>query len=119
MAGVTSDVNTAVSESTVATTSAAVGSIHPAATIFPPLDPEAFEQLVADIKAHGIREPGWRDREGRILDGRHRALACTRLGLDMPWRIYQGEPGSEVALIVSLNLHRRHLTEDQRAAIAA
>ncbi len=100
-------------------TMATVAPIHPAAQLFPPLDAAAFGRLVADIKAHGIREPGWRDCRGRILDGRHRAAACTQLGVDMPWRTYQGAPGTEVALIVSLNLHRRHLTEDQRAAIAA
>jgi len=60
-------------------TMATVAPIHPAAQLFPPLDAAAFGRLVADIKVHGIREPGWRDCRGRILDGRHRAAIAAEL----------------------------------------
>src|SRR2546422_1367566 len=106
--------------SPIDTTIPTVAPVHPAAAIFPPHDGHVFEQLVADIRAHGVHEPGWLDRAGEtILDGRNRARACKAAGVEMRWRRYEGEPGTEIAFIVSANLVRRHLTEDQRAAIAA
>ncbi len=92
---------------------------HPVAALFPPLEGDALTALAADIREHGVREAGWLDEEGRILDGRNRDRVCRSLGIDMPWRVYPGAPGTEIDFLISLNLHRRHLTEDQRAAIAA
>jgi hypothetical protein len=49
---------------------------------------------------------------------RSRARACRELGLDLRLRDWDGH-GSLVAFVVSLNLHRRHLSESQRALVAA
>jgi ParB-like chromosome segregation protein Spo0J len=44
---------------------------HALANIFPPLEGEDFDALVADIKAHGLHEPVVLF-EDKILDGRNR-----------------------------------------------
>lgn len=89
---------------------------HPLANLFPLLDGQPFADLMADIQAHGVREPVWL-YQGQILDGRNRWRASQAAGVECPVREYEGsEPA---AFVVSLNLHRRHLNESQRAMVAA
>jgi N6-adenosine-specific RNA methylase IME4 len=80
------------------------------------MEGEAFDELVADIQAHGVREPVWL-YERQILDGRNRHRAAVIAGVDCPVREYTGD--DPVAFVVSLNLKRRHLNESQRAMVAA
>jgi hypothetical protein len=89
---------------------------HPLADLFPTLDDSDLAALTADIAAQGLREPIWL-YDGRILDGRNRYRACQALGLACPTREYVGE--NPLSLVLSMNLHRRHLTESQRAMVAA
>jgi hypothetical protein len=76
-----------------------------------------FEDLKEDIHANGQREPVW-TYQGKIIDGRNRYRACRDLGIEPKLREWDGQ-GSLVAFVVSLNLHRLHLTSSQRAAVAA
>ena len=92
--------------------------LHPAAEIFPVMDEAAFAALVADIAAHGQREPIL-ILDGQVIDGRHRLRACEQLGLEPLVRQVSADDGDPFGLVVSLNLHRRHLSEGQRAIIAA
>jgi N6-adenosine-specific RNA methylase IME4 len=98
--------------------------IHPAASVFPLMEGEAFDDFVADVKANGLLEPVWRvwvDRIGNgardalILDGRNRLRACEAAKVKPTFRDYEGE--SPWSFVASLNLKRRDLTTGQKAAI--
>ena len=89
---------------------------HPIANIFQLLEGEAFDALVEDIRANGLLEPIWL-YEGKILDGRNRYRACLAAKREPTFRDYEGD--NPLSFAVSLNLHRRHLSESQRAMVAA
>lgn len=91
--------------------------IHPVADLFPFITGKAFDEFVEDIRVNGQREPVVLDADGQLLDGRNRARACQILGLDVKETRYAGEDAE--AWIISHNVHRRHLTESQRALVAA
>ena len=88
---------------------------HPFAEIFPLMVGEAYEKFRDDIEANGLEEPIVTYR-GRGLDGRNRLKACEELGIVPVFKEYEGD--DPIGHIVSLNLHRRHLTESQKAMIA-
>lgn len=89
---------------------------HPLSQIFPLIEGQEFDDLVADIQKHGVREPIWLF-EGSIIDGRNRYRASAVAGADCPMREYTGD--DPASFVVSLNLKRRHLNEGQRAMVAA
>src|SRR3954447_15844945 len=99
--------------------SAPAAKFHEAASLFPMMDEAALAELAADIKANGLRDPIWRHPDGRIIDGRNRWLACQQAGVECRHRTYSRGDETIVAFVVSHNLHRRHLTTAQRAAVAA
>jgi len=85
--------------------------------IFPMMAGEAFELLKEDIRVNGQREPivFWKNM---LVDGRNRLKACEQLGIE-PDESELMDETDPVAWVVSHNLHRRHLTESQRAMVAA
>lgn len=84
---------------------------HPVANIFPLMTGAEYDALVSDIAEHGQHEAIWLC-DGMVLDGRNRLRACNQLGLAPEFREYTGDDPQ--AFVVSLNLHRRHLTREQR-----
>jgi phage N-6-adenine-methyltransferase len=84
---------------------------HPVANLFPLMAEAEFDALVADIAEHGQHEAIWL-YEDKVLDGRNRLRACEMLGLAPEFREYTGDDPQ--SFVVSLNLHRRHLTREQR-----
>lgn len=89
---------------------------HEAASPFPLMQPHEAEELRRDIAEHGQREPIVL-HEGAILEGRNRYLACEALGIE-PETVGWTPDGSPVDYVLSLNLHRRHMTSGQRAFVA-
>lgn len=90
---------------------------HPISEIFPLLEDGELVGLANDIESNGLREAIWLHQDGRILDGRNRYRACELIGVTAHYRTYRGD--DPVGFVVSLNLHRRHLTESQRSMVAA
>ena len=91
---------------------------HEVSQLFPLMQGEEFEQLKADIDANGLREAIWLHPDGSIIDGRNRHRACIETEIRPKFRTWNGS-GSLVGFVVSMNLHRRHLNESQRAMVAA
>jgi hypothetical protein len=92
---------------------------HPLADIFPMLEDDELKSLSEDIKAKGLTEPITL-YEGKVLDGRNRYRACDLSEVELrPDHFTQYEGDDALGFVVSKNLHRRHLNESQRAAIAA
>jgi len=89
---------------------------HDLAGLFPMMDGEAFSELVQDVRDHGIREPIVL-LDGLILDGRNRYRAARECGAEIPTVDFEGD--DPLAFVLSLNLRRRHLSESQRATVAA
>ena len=89
---------------------------HPYADVLPLLEGEAFESLVADIRANGLLEP-ITIHGGLILDGRNRYRACEAARIEPKFLEFDGD--DPLGFVLSLNVHRRHLSESQRSLIAS
>lgn len=90
--------------------------LHPLCELFPVLEGQAFDDLVKDIKEHGQLEPII-TFDNLILDGQNRYRACLAAGKVPLTEPYWG--ADPLTYVLGKNLHRRHLTDDQRAFIAA
>ena len=100
--------------------------VHPVASLFPMIDDDALNALAEDIKKNGQREPilvafldGRELNEPVIVDGRNRFKACEIAGVEPEFsNDYVMEPHEIGPWVISHNLHRRHLTTSQKAAVA-
>lgn len=90
--------------------------LHPLCTLFPRVSGNEFETLCADIKENGLRNPIV-IHDGMILDGGNRYRACVEIGIEPNYVEFDG--GNIVSFVLSANLHRRHLSPGQQAAIVA
>ncbi|CFK64675.1 Transcriptional activator%2C adenine-specific DNA methyltransferase [Burkholderia pseudomallei] len=94
--------------------------IDPLVTMFPAMSAIEFEALKEDIKLNGLLEPIVL-YQGRVVDGRHRLLACRELGVNPMFISVDADSikGTIDDYVISRNLHRRQLAMGQRAMIAA
>lgn len=90
--------------------------VHPACSILPMMPAAALEELAEDIKRHGQQQPVVLF-EGKVLDGRNRLKACELAGVEPEVREWRGD--DPMRWVLSLNFHRRHLTEDQKSVVGA
>lgn len=95
---------------------APVYQLHPLCTLFPRLSGSQFDALKRDIAAHGLRQPIVL-HQGAILDGGNRYRACLETGTAP--RFIELDGNGAAAYVLSANLHRRHLSPGQQAAIVA
>lgn len=87
---------------------------HEVADIFP-LDEEGLDMLTDDISKYG-QQNAIELLNDLILDGRRRYLACAKAGITP--RFMEMDIEDPVDYVLSINLHRRHLTLGQRAIVA-
>jgi hypothetical protein len=92
---------------------------HTLAEIFPPMSDADVAALAKDIKEHGQIEPIVL-YEGMILDGRSRYRACLLAGVSPDFDEYDAWSDIDpLAFVVGKNLHRRHLTSEQKREVLA
>jgi ParB-like chromosome segregation protein Spo0J len=83
---------------------------HPICLLMPSADEDELQNLVDDIRAHGLLDPIVLF-EKRILDGRNRASACESAGVAPRYVEFDGAREEALVFVVSHNLKRRHLTK--------
>lgn len=101
--------------------------IHPAAELFPLMSEAELRELAEDIKKHGLQELPviYRDPEWGvcILDGRNRVDALELIGwptgVQACRTIRPEESFDPVAFVISKNIRRRHLTNEQKDELIA
>lgn len=93
-----------------------ITGIHPAADLFPLIEGAEFKELCADIKQRGLAQPITIWKDGTLLDGRNRLLACYETNQEVVLDRYEGSDPVQFSL--SANLQRRHLNPGQRAVVA-
>ena len=103
---------------------------HPAADIFPMMPDAELDVLAKDIAENGLLHPivWFRDQ---LIDGRNRVAAVARIAdkkrrdeIMAEWRdgkkcIIQTMLPDPIGFVISANLHRRHLTAEQKREIIA
>jgi hypothetical protein len=100
-------------------------AIHPAARLFEMMPDAQIDELAADIKLRGLKQPllFLRGRDGySLLDGRNRLRAHALLGEvkltsdGLPQITHEiVQTDDPIAFVLSHNLHRRHLKDEERA----
>jgi hypothetical protein len=89
---------------------------HEIGKCYPPLSSDARNKLRANLQGGGPKSAVCLF-EGKILDGWHQYLICREDGLACAFE--EVNPADPTAFVVQRNEGRRHLTDDQRAMIAA
>jgi ParB-like chromosome segregation protein Spo0J len=82
---------------------------HPLAETVPSMTDEEYVELVADIRANGLREKITLYQD-MILDGRHRYKACNATGRTAVFDTFEGTEAQARAFVISKNYHRRMVT---------
>ena len=106
--------------------------VHPIADMLPLMSTAELAELAKDIATHGLRNPVTLLRDGEqlwLIDGRNRCDAAAKAGVpvvDAEGRLLVSHEVVEaahgfdpVAFVMSQNLHRRHLTAQQRRDVTA
>ncbi|MGB8935743.1 MAG: ParB N-terminal domain-containing protein [Candidatus Nitrosopolaris sp.] len=86
--------------------------------LLPQFSKSDFERLKKSIKEHGgLLMPIILNQDNVVLDGHHRMRACKELGYRVAYNIkdFTGKPMEELRYVIAVNLHRRHLSQFERA----
>lgn len=87
--------------------------------VMPRLTPDEYAELEQSIRENGVQVPITVGPDGRIIDGHHRDEIARKHDLHCPRVTAQGDDQKLRSLAFSLNLHRRHLTREQKRQIIA
>jgi len=93
--------------------------IHEAADLFPLIEGEERKVFDDGLEADGLLDPIV-VHEGQLIDGRNRLRGCLERGVSprfAQWKPKDGE--TVVGYVIKKNLHRRHLSDQQRAMLAS
>lgn len=90
---------------------------HPIANLFPMLEDERRPSFRASL-AEGQNHPVVLHK-GMLLDGRNRERELVELGKPVAFKVFVGTDRQALDFVMDENLERRHLTESQRAMVAA
>jgi len=91
--------------------------IHEVANLFPPMKEADFKELAADICENGQRDPILITPDKNIVDGVHRYRALKEMDGVPEYKVVDLSDEELLKLVLSKNMHRRHLTASQRAMI--
>jgi hypothetical protein len=96
--------------------------IHRQVGQIPEMRKTEWKDFLNDVQSVGVRDPALVRRKGseyECFDGRHRLRAALELGkLTIPARIMDVGDEEVAEIIYAAAVHRRHLTDDQRAMLA-
>jgi hypothetical protein len=102
--------------------------VHPAADLFPLMSESELRELGENIKTHGLKSR-LKLYKGKLLDGRNRLEAMELVGVAVDWRDdvaalgcpfdHLDERVDPYDYVIALNLHRRHLTSEQKRELIA
>lgn len=87
--------------------------------VMPRLTPDEYAELEQSIRENGVQVPITVGPDGRIIDGHHRDEIARKHDLHCPRVTARGNEQKLRSLAFSLNLHRRHLTREQKRQIVA
>ena len=88
----------------------------------PPLPPDQYEALKANIAVHGVLVPIIVDSDRpvrKIIDGSHRKRIADELGYECPEIVHHGDEEELRILARALNLARRQLDREQKRQLIA
>jgi hypothetical protein len=92
---------------------------HPFSEVYPLLEGPAYDDFANDIAANGLAVAILL-YQGKIIDGRNRDKACAEAGVEPRYEEATCTTDEEaIKLVLSLNSHRRHLSDDQLKFAAA
>jgi hypothetical protein len=83
------------------------------------MSPTELCDLADDIAANGLRDAVTLTPDGKLLDGRNRALACIMAGTEIPADKIVVHNGDPWLFSISRNARSRHMTTDQIAMVVA
>ena len=89
---------------------------HPLADLFPMMSADEMAALVEDVRDRGVQRPIVL-LDGMVLDGRNRYMAARDAGVG--YRVVEFTGEDPLGFVISENMRRRHLTDSQRAMVAA
>ena len=90
---------------------------HPLSALWGDMPEWEYEEFVESVQEHGFADPYVWLLDGQVLDGWHRYRTAQELSKTEGLIFRSWDGGDPVQYVIRKNLHRRHLTASQRAAM--